>query len=110
MGGMALTTNYRCPPFSGSSAPPPSSRGVVMMKVCVRFGVILVGPVLRRAAGVLGVFGLNQVAAAVEEELGPRAVGSGPPGPADLLEEERPSVFRGHVVELPVVGADLRGD
>ena len=77
------------------------------MEVRVRFGVILVCPVLRRAAGVLGVFGLNQVAAAVEEELGPRAVGVEPPGPADLLEEERPSVFRGHVVELPV--ADLRG-
>ena len=55
-------------------------------------------------------FGLNQVAAAVEEELGPRAVGVEPPGPADLLENERPSVFRGHVLELPVVGADLRGD
>ena len=80
------------------------------MEVRVRFGVILVGPVLRRAAGVLGVSGFNQVAAAVEEELGPRAVSGEPPGPADLLEEERPSVFRGHVVELPVVGADLRGD
>ena len=80
------------------------------MEVRVRFGVILVGPVLRRAAGVLVVPGFNQVAEAVEEELGPRAVGVEPPGPADLLEEERPSVFRGHVVELPVVGADLRGD
>ena len=80
------------------------------MEVRVRFGVILVGPVLRRTAGVFGMSGFNQVAAAVEEELGPRAVGVEPPGPADLLEEERPSVFRGHVVELPVVGADLRGD
>ena len=80
------------------------------MKVCVRFGVILIGQVLRRAAGGLGVSGFNQVAAAVEEVLGPRAVSGEPPGPADLLEEERPSVYRGHVVELPVVGADLRGD
>ena len=45
-----------------------------MLKVCVRFGVILIGPVLRQAVGVLGVPGFNQVAAAVEEELGPRAV------------------------------------
>ena len=50
--------------------------------------------------------GFNQVAATVEEELGPHAVSSEPPGPADLLEQERPSVFRGHVVELPVDVAD----
>ena len=80
------------------------------MEVCVRFGVILVGPVLRWAAGVLGVSGFNQVAAAVEEELGPRAVSSEPPEPAGMREEERPSSFRGQVVEQPVVGADLRGD
>ena len=79
-----------------------------MLKVCVRFGVILIGPVLRRAAGVLGVSGFNQVAAAVEEELGPRAVSGEPPGPADLLEEERPSVFRGQVAELPVFGASAQ--
>ena len=80
------------------------------MEVRVRFGVIVVGPVLRRAAGVFGMLGFNQVAAAVEEELGPGAVGGDPPGPANLSEEERPSVFRGRVVELPVVGSDLRGD
>ena len=74
MGGMVLTTNYRCPHFSGNSGPPVFP-GVVVMEVRVCFGVIVVGPVLRRTAGVFGMFGLNQVAAAVEEELGPRAVG-----------------------------------